>query len=157
MPWEVEAERPSWLPTDPAAIEESLQDLERQLTPDPGSNHARVSVLETGAYMRNQLLRDSDWASMAHSVELRVPLVDSVLTQTLAPRMPPRTSGPAKAGLAAVPLKALPDSLLTRPKTGFETPVSEWMRRDTAATSEPWARGWARKVLTDWQSSVTCQ
>ena len=28
-------------------------------------------------YMRNQLLRDTDWASMAHSLEVRVPLVDS--------------------------------------------------------------------------------
>ncbi len=28
--------------------------------------------------MRNQLLRDTDWASMAHALEVRVPLVDSV-------------------------------------------------------------------------------
>jgi len=27
-------------------------------------------------YMRQQLLRDADWADMAHSLEIRVPLVD---------------------------------------------------------------------------------
>ena len=33
-------------------------------------------MLESSLYMRNQLLRDTDWASMAHSLEVRVPLVD---------------------------------------------------------------------------------
>ena len=32
--------------------------------------------LETDFYMKNQLLRDADWASMANSVELRMPFVD---------------------------------------------------------------------------------
>src|SRR5262249_32812985 len=40
-----------------------------------------VHVMESGLYMRNQLLRDADWASMAHSLELRVPLVDVWLTE----------------------------------------------------------------------------
>ena len=35
--------------------------------------------------MSNQLLRDSDWASMYHSVELRTPLVDSQLLHDVAP------------------------------------------------------------------------
>ena len=35
--------------------------------------------------MRNQLLRDADWASMAHSVEVRTPLVDASLLRQLAP------------------------------------------------------------------------
>ena len=34
--------------------------------------------------MRNQLLRDTDWASMAHGLEVRVPLVDSVLLSSAA-------------------------------------------------------------------------
>jgi asparagine synthase (glutamine-hydrolysing) len=35
-----------------------------------------VSLLESKIYMKNQLLRDTDWASMANSVEVRVPFVD---------------------------------------------------------------------------------
>jgi asparagine synthase (glutamine-hydrolysing) len=147
MPWEVEAERPSWLPSDPGAIEESLLELDRLLTPDPGSDHARVSVMESGAYMRNQLLRDSDWASMAHSIELRVPLVDSVLATTLAPRMPAAVKSPAKAALARVPSRPFPDSIINRPKTGFETPVANWIDASKRWPSEPWARSYSRFVL----------
>ena len=61
------------------------QSIRMQLTPDPGSNVARVGVLEASNYMRNQLLRDADWAGMAHSLEIRVPLVDWQLTKALAP------------------------------------------------------------------------
>lgn len=42
------------------------------------TNEIQVSSLEYHFYCRNQLLRDADWASMAHSLELRVPLVDRV-------------------------------------------------------------------------------
>jgi asparagine synthase (glutamine-hydrolysing) len=154
MPWEIEAERPSWLPQDKDAIAESLQGLAQMLIPDPGSDHARVSVLESGAYMRNQLLRDSDWASMAHSIELRVPLVDSVLSMTLGQHMPSAVSGPAKAGLARSPSTPLPDRITNRAKTGFETPVGQWMRDGLRPANEPWAREWARQVLSRQQAST---
>jgi asparagine synthase (glutamine-hydrolysing) len=150
MPWEVEAEKPTWLPTDPEAVDESLAELEQLIHPNPGTDHARVSVLETGAYMRNQLLRDSDWASMAHSIELRVPLVDSRLAAGIAPSLPALVPGAAKAALAAVPAKPLPRWLVDRPKTGFETPVSQWMDASVRGPGEPWARGWARSVLSRW-------
>ncbi len=144
MPWEIEAERPSWLPKDGDAIVESLMALDQLLHPDPGSDHAKVSVLESGAYMRNQLLRDSDWASMAHSIELRVPLVDPVLVAALGPCMPTTTRGVAKTALALAPRLALPQALIDRPKTGFETPVGQWIRPPDSR--EPWARDWARRV-----------
>ena len=37
---------------------------------------ARVATLELSWYMRNQLLRNPDWAGMTHSLEFRVSLVD---------------------------------------------------------------------------------
>ena len=147
MPWEIDAERPSWLPQDPDAIIESLKLLESLLNPDPASDHARVSVLETAAYMRNQLLRDSDWASMAHSIEMRVPLVDSELARRIAPRMPAAVPGLAKSALALAPSLPLPQAIMTRPKTGFETPVGSWIRSTGPMHREPWARTWARQIL----------
>ncbi len=42
-------------------------------------NNNKISALEFTMYMRNQLLRDSDWAGMAHSLEIRVPFVDKNL------------------------------------------------------------------------------
>ena len=47
--------------------------------PVPEDSKLALSQLESMTYLRNQLLRDSDWASMDHSVELRTPLVDAYL------------------------------------------------------------------------------
>ncbi len=120
----------------------------RALAPDPVNAHARVTALESQLYLRNQLLRDTDWAAMAHSVEVRVPLVDYALLQRLAPWI--RAGAVAgKAVLAGVPRLPLPDALLGRPKTGFTTPIDRWLqralRRDAAPA--PWARAWAAHVI----------
>ena len=53
--------------------------------------------------MRNQLLRDADWAGMAHGVEIRVPLVDVTLLKSLAPVIPKLAPGAGKAALAKAP------------------------------------------------------
>ncbi len=92
-----------------------------------------VHELETARYMRNQLLRDSDWASMAWSVELRVPLVDAWLTARLAAAgfEPARSEGKAAFVRRAAP--ELPPALWTRPKSGFYIPVAEWMQPELAA------------------------
>ncbi|MGH8443582.1 MAG: asparagine synthetase B family protein, partial [Nevskiaceae bacterium] len=116
----------------------------RALTPDPGTAHARVTALESQLYMRNQLLRDSDWAAMAHSVEVRMPLVDYHLLQRLAPWIRAGAIN-GKAILAAVPRAPLPDAVLARRKTGFTTPIHRWLQRE--ATRAPWARAWAGEVM----------
>lgn len=102
-----------------------------------------VSLLEAGFYMRNQLLRDSDWAGMDHSLEIRVPLVDTVLYRRLLPMMT-GVNPPGKAEMAACARPALPDSVLNRPKTGFFIPVAEWI--GGGGGGEPGLRGWARSV-----------
>jgi asparagine synthase (glutamine-hydrolysing) len=86
-----------------------------------------VHRLETARYMRNQLLRDADWASMAHSVELRVPLVDARLRAHLAIHRfePARSHG--KAALVRQAAPELPAALFDRPKAGFYIPVMEWL------------------------------
>jgi len=92
-----------------------------------------VHHLESARYMRNQLLRDSDWASMAWSVELRVPLVDAWLYHSLSAHgfEPARSLG--KAELVRRTAPELPEEILRRPKTGFYIPVAEWMRPELAA------------------------
>jgi len=113
---------------------------------------ARVASLESGLYLRNQLLRDADWASMAHSVEVRTPLVDSTLLSHLAAI--DRRAHSSKALLARAPSLPLPETLLCRAKTGFVTPVAAWMasRAGKAPTdrrampSRLSARAWSRTV-----------
>ena len=91
-----------------------------------------------GWYMRNKLLRDADWAGMAHGLEIRVPLVDATLFARLAPWLGPK--GPTKAYLARM-ADQLPPALAARPKTGFSLPIREWL-----AGPQVSLRDWARLV-----------
>ncbi|MEO8380478.1 MAG: asparagine synthase (glutamine-hydrolyzing) [Acidobacteriota bacterium] len=117
--------------------------LERAVTPDPGTPYARVAALESSLYLRNQLLRDMDWASMAHSLEVRVPLVDAHLLRRLAPALVTRR-GRGKAILANAPHPPLPAEIRTRRKTGFTLPIREWLQQEGRV--ELGKRSWARKV-----------
>jgi asparagine synthase (glutamine-hydrolysing) len=120
------------------------------------SAHARVVALELSGYMRNQLLRDSDWAGMAHSLEIRVPLVDIDLFRRLAPLLVSNIRL-TKKDLGQSSRLPLPEPLLHRRKTGFSVPVREWLLEsntstDTAvaarSTEERGLRAWARLVYS---------
>jgi len=134
-----------------------LRRLAASLTPDPSSDVARVCVLESAHYMRNQLLRDADWAGMAHSLEIRVPLVDFTLLGALARTIPALTPGAGKAALAEAPVVPLPNEIVTRAKSGFSVPTGDWMNAAAGEGSRPIeraaeARGlvsrrWSRVVL----------
>ena len=104
-----------------------LRRLAATLEPDPGSDIGRVCVLESAHYMRNQLLRDADWAGMAHGVEIRVPLVDVTLLERLAPSIPQLAPHTGKAALAKAPSVPLPSEIVAREKTGFAVPTGAWM------------------------------
>lgn len=106
-----------------------------------------VMLLEMTLYMRDRLLRDSDWASMAHSLELRVPLVDWQLFEHLAPYLAGRNR-PRKSALSAAPRTRLPDAVAHRPKSGFEVPVRDWLLQggDDGQTRVRGLRGWSRLV-----------
>ncbi|MGH7857447.1 MAG: asparagine synthase-related protein, partial [Candidatus Binatia bacterium] len=107
-----------------------IQILERAVTPDPGTPYARVAALESSLYLRNQLLRDMDWASMAHSLEVRSPFLSKRVVE-LAFSIPAslkirgRTS---KAPLRLLATRYLPASHALLPKRGFHAPIDEWFR-----------------------------
>jgi len=123
-----------------------LDVIERAVTPDPGNPYARVAALESSLYLRNQLLRDMDWASMAHSLEVRVPLVDAHLLKRLAPVLVTRRKR-GKQLLANAPRPALPEAVRNRRKTGFTLPIKEWLQQDAAGGRVEFGkRSWARKV-----------
>jgi len=90
----------------------------------------RVSYLESRCYMLNTLLRDSDIMSMAHGLELRVPLIDHCLAQQMiAIPGSVKVGGPSPKHLLVDALQgALPDSIVRRPKKGFTLPFQHWMR-----------------------------
>ncbi len=158
MPWELRELM------DPELAAEGLKELhpiltmQQMLQPFNGNSTAiadrlRVSALELSLYMRQQLLRDSDWAGMAHSVEIRVPLVDYALLTTLAPLLA-SDAAPGKKQMAEAASKSLPAAIMNRPKSGFHVPVREWLMSDTAGTStfkERGLRGWAKLVAERYQ------
>lgn len=144
MPWELptlldgELVREGWRELAPlAALEGTARGL---ATP-----RQKIVALETCWYMRNQLLRDADWAGMAHSVEIRVPFVDSVLFEALAPALA-SNEPPTKRAMAEAAPRALPREVMARPKTGFVAPVRAWLAGGDEAHGERGLRGWARSV-----------
>jgi asparagine synthase (glutamine-hydrolysing) len=130
-----------------------LAHIQELLNPLPETSFGKVAVLESSMYLRNQLLRDTDWAGMAHSLEIRTPLVDFTLLRGVAPLMvkPKRPSG--KVLLAQAPKLGLPDVIVNRPKSGFGIPVRPWFRNiiDTRGGAKMderlWSRTWARQIF----------
>lgn len=109
------------------------------------SPHAKVVSMEMAYYMRNMLLRDSDWAGMAHSLEIRVPLIDITLFRALAPHLV-GNKPPLKRDLHSVPQRSLPDEIVNRPKTGFSIPVRDWIGGQILGNGTRGLRGWALHV-----------
>lgn len=135
-----------------------MQHIEALLRPAPRHSFGKVSSLESGLYMRNQLLRDTDWASMAHSIEVRVPFVDICLLRQVAQIAAQPAARLTKQVLAGGPSLPLPAAVLNRPKTGFGTPLHMWLKEarrfgkwqavpKLAAEQCPWARRWAFEML----------
>lgn len=136
---------------------QTISRLQATVTDLP-NERTRVSALETCWYMRNQLLRDSDWASMAHSLELRVPLVDAALLRSLLPALR-SDAPPTKLEIALAPNSPLPASVLNRPKTGFQIPVRDWLleseRASSGKTPARGLRGWAQYVHSCFPTSAS--
>ncbi len=114
-----------------------------------------LSQMESTLYLRNQLLRDSDWASMDHSVELRTPLVDAHLLQQVQPLLASFAQFPNKTLLAHAPAKPLPREVIERPKTGFGIPVGRWLAESRRDGPDAGSRGWARELVGAYESSVS--
>ena len=89
-----------------------------------------ISVLEQRLFLGERLLRDSDAASMAASIEQRVPLVDQVLFETVDRMADARRYRPLgrKAILRRIGLRGLDPALFDRPKSGFVLPFDRWLR-----------------------------
>lgn len=89
-----------------------------------------ISPLELSYYMRNMLLRDSDAMSMAHGIELRVPMLDDALVGYVL-GLPGRiklSRGRVKPLLADAVADELPAAIPARRKVGFELPFQSWLR-----------------------------
>jgi len=126
MPWEL-----SQVLDQDFALEgmRRLHDAATQEPAAPLNGFGQVVNLESSRYMRNQLLRDSDWVSMAHSLEVRVPLVDRELTERIVGLAVLGRLGTGKSILPKMLSRSLPQAVLEKPKTGFTVPIWKWLRK----------------------------
>jgi len=110
----------------PAALRARLEQETRARSP-----LSAISVLEQRLFLGERLLRDNDAASMAASIEQRLPLVDQVLFEAVS-RMPDGARYQPlleKAALRRIGLRGLDPGLFDRPKSGFVLPFDRWIRR----------------------------
>ncbi|MDA8691952.1 asparagine synthase (glutamine-hydrolyzing), partial [Candidatus Pseudothioglobus singularis] len=131
-------------------VEDWLGERVGQLSDAP---ELQLAQIESMVYLRNQLLRDSDWASMSHSIELRTPLVDSKLLKNLAPLMPLFKNFPKKSLLSNSPAKSLPNSIKKKKKTGFSIPVEQWLF-DEGLIKEKGSRSLAQFFASSYDSNI---
>lgn len=97
----------------------------------------RASWMETNLFMKNQLLKDTDYMSMSHGIEVRVPFLDQGLLKLIA-----QISGELKfetqqpKGLLIDSFKTiLPEAIWNRPKMGFTFPLQGWLRQNKKMTN----------------------
>ncbi len=139
-----------------------LAATERTLFAPPADERpvASVARLETTVYLASQLLRDLDVMSMAHGLEVRVPLVDDPLLSAIWPALGARPDLlRGKRLLHETLAQPLPPGIADRPKQGFTLPFAEWMtgaiaplvRDGMAALAR---EGWIDKKVPDaaWQA-----
>jgi asparagine synthase (glutamine-hydrolysing) len=143
MPWEL----PGLM--DPTMAEQGLLELDtlsrlQASMQGLGSDRLALSALEMQWYMKNQLLRDADWAGMAHSLEIRVPLVDTMLLRRLV-EIPGLDARQEKRLIARTVAPELPKEVLARPKTGFAVPIHQWLNAEATSTAFK-LRSWGRSV-----------
>lgn len=123
-----------------------------------------ISCLELSHYMRNQLLRDSDVMSMYWGLELRVPLVDRQLLETVA-TIPSHLRLQSGKRLFTQAVPEIPDWIINRPKRGFYFPYEQWMQHEwqdyvrLEQTPEqiplnPWYRRWSLVILHHWWQQI---
>jgi asparagine synthase (glutamine-hydrolysing) len=145
MPWEIESI------LDPEVVKQGFAEFDPVELMDQSvsgieGDHSKIAALEMTWYMRNQLLRDADWAGMAHSVEIRMPMVDLPMLRAVTPAAAAHPEMRKPDFLSAVICGSLGERLLARRKTGFTVPVRDWLLRSSAVRSGRGLRDWAALI-----------
>ena len=102
------------------------------LGPAPAAGITGLQLLDVATYLPGDLLPKADLASMAHSLELRSPLLDHAVLE-LGLSLPDHLKLRGRVGKQALRLAFaadLPPVVADRGKTGFGIPIGRWFRED---------------------------
>lgn len=104
---------------------------------------AKLQFADSMAYLPDDILTKVDRASMAHALEVRVPLLDHRLVEFAwrLPRSELLVRGQTKLPLRQALARRVPAELFERPKSGFAIPVGAWLRGPL--------RDWAESLLSE--------
>jgi asparagine synthase (glutamine-hydrolysing) len=119
---------------DQGEVESLLYDEVLTTPIDELSEGNKTSYLESNLYMQHQLLKDTDFMSMWHSIEVRVPFLDYDLVNA-AHRISSKLKFENKQGkqLLIDSFKdKLPKEIWDRKKKGFQLPFDSWMQESLA-------------------------
>ena len=112
-------------------LRKKLQDFERQV-----ASEFITPYLDMALYLPDDICCKVDRASMAHSLEVRPPLLDHRIVEfalSLPDDYKYTGNGGGKRVLKAVLSRYVPRELWDRPKQGFSTPIREWFRQELKA------------------------
>jgi asparagine synthase (glutamine-hydrolysing) len=125
---------PDLLRRSPFVGEQFLPDPLWKILRAPRDIVSRLSEIDIRSYMLDDILVKVDRMSMAHSLEVRSPLLDHNLLEFVA-RLPTDYKiqhGQGKALLRKVLSRYLPPPSLSKPKQGFSVPLRDWFREGFA-------------------------
>ncbi|TNE72228.1 asparagine synthase (glutamine-hydrolyzing) [bacterium] len=110
------------------------QILNREFTANYSTQIQDISFQELNQYTIPLLLKDTDQYSMAHSLEVRVPLLDYRLVNYMASVEAesrfPKQGTYTKFNLVQAFKNELPEDVYRRKKRGFVLPFEHWMRKE---------------------------
>lgn len=149
MPWELFTVLDPDIAIDGWRELNLFQNLEKTMVGLSGST-LKIMSLESCWYMRNQLLRDIDWASMACSLEVRTPFVDVELYRAILPLIISKFS-PNKSTMSLATKVPISQEMTLRKKLGFMVPMDRWMRVGDNNQKVKGARTWAKQLHTKFQ------
>ncbi|MEZ5659058.1 MAG: asparagine synthase C-terminal domain-containing protein [Burkholderiaceae bacterium] len=101
---------------------------------------SRAQLADVHGYMTDDVLVKVDRMSMAHSLEVRSPLLDYRVLE-FAARLPDALKlgdGRGKRVLRHLAARRLPAEILHMPKRGFSMPIAQWLRSDLRDAGEAW-------------------
>jgi asparagine synthase (glutamine-hydrolysing) len=107
-----------------------------------------ISFYENQVYLKNQLLRDSDWAGMANSVEVRVPYVDYFMLKEMN-----KENILAKWDKDYYFKNYLPGYIMQKAKTGFNIPYKEILLEFNKKNKKAY-KSWQDLCLAEYKNSL---
>jgi len=114
----------------------------------------RASWFETNLFMQNQLLKDTDFMSMSHGVEVRVPFLNRDFINTTNNISNNQRFQEKPKGILITAFKdLLPEAIWNRPKMGFSFPLQQWFLKGGRITDEKiYGNEYSRKLIRKFKS-----